>query len=517
MGIVSALPRLLVCLCAIMLSACSVLPDVPAEPSYAYTNPEQTSLGKRWQAELEKQPGLSGFSLLDDSLDAFVARVVMIETAEHTLDVQYYTIQDDQVGRLIVQRLLAAADRGIRVRVLIDDIYGNRADKAMRLLEAHPQVEIRLFNPWENRKGIGKAIETVLNISRLNHRMHNKLMVADNAVAILGGRNIGDEYFNLNPDLDFHDIDVLAVGPVVIDASTSFDQFWNSEWARPIKADFDEERMDELRVFLANHIENLRDSTYVKALADSSVAKALRDHSEKLIYASAKVIADLPEKVVKGERAAHRANATFLSQLENVMPDPEKYLWISSPYFVPGDEGVRSLSALVKKGVDVQVLTNSFAANDVQLVHSGYAPYRKDLLSNGVGLFELKRDHDQVQPVRKRLFGSANASLHAKAFVMDDETVVIGSANMDPRSFKYNTEIALLITSEELAKQLTEWFRTVMHPQASYKVTLNEANQLQWYEESAMQPKTWDKEPETSWWDRLKIKVFSWLPIESQI
>lgn len=502
----------------LLLSACTTLATAPMVPSHALARPADTPLAQHWERVQETHDGLSGFSLMPDALDAFVARAMLIESAGKTLDVQYYSIQDDTVGKLLVQRLLAAADRGVRVRVLIDDIYANRSDKVLRLLQAHPQIEVRLFNPWKQRTLIGRAFESVVRVSRLNHRMHNKLLVADNAVAILGGRNIGDEYFNLNDDLDFRDIDVLAAGPVVGEASQSFDHFWNSDWVRAIKSRDNTAAMARLRQQLDEHLQKMAASPYARALTNTAVARALREQGAGMVYAPAQVLADLPEKVVKSQKSAYRDNSTLLAQLEKVMPRPQHSLWISSPYFVPGSDGSEALGAMVQRGVDVRVLTNSLVANDVPLVHSGYAPYRENLLRAGVKVFELKRNPDQPEPVgRRRLFASAHASLHAKAFVMDDETLVVGSANLDPRSLLHNTEIALVIRSRELAGQLSAWYRNVTLPDASYALGLDEQGRLRWYEEVNGESRVWTREPEASWWERSKSRIISWLPIRSQI
>ncbi len=510
--------RLSLLLCLALLSACAGQPTVSKQESHAWRRPADTSLGRYWQADLAAHPGQSGFVLLADALDAFVVRIIMIERAEQTLDVQYYTIQDDSIGRLILQRLLSAADRGVRVRILVDDIYADRQSLTWQLLTAHPNMEVRRFNPWRQSTFVGRFFESVLRIGQLNHRMHNKLFVADNAVAVVGGRNLGDEYFDLNDQLDFRDLDVMSVGPIVPRTSQSFDEYWNSPWAEPVCPNDNAEEADKLRARLETQLKALQHSPYVKALQDSNVARALRNQEQSLLFGRAEVVVDRPEKVALSEKAARRQEKTLLAQLPEALRSPQQRFWASSPYFVPGSRGSESLRAMAARGVDVRVLTNSMNASDVPLVHASYAPYRRELLLGGVHLYELKREPAWLRrQTDTRRFGSAQASLHAKAFVVDGKTVFIGSPNLDPRSLIHNTEIALVIDSPPLAQQLEAWFQVITAPESAYSLRLNAQQQLRWSETQDGQGKTWDREPATSWWQRTMLSVMSVLPLEGQM
>jgi len=509
-----------------LLAACQSLDlHAPRAASMAVDDSTVTAVHRMFSGLAQAQPGESGLRLLPDGVDAFVARALLARGAARTLDLQYYMINADDTGRLLVGELLAAADRGVRVRILLDDIYAASHDRAIAILDSHPAIEVRLFNPWTRRRGpVARAVDFLLT-RRLNRRMHNKLFAADNHAVIIGGRNIGDEYFDLKKQLNFRDLDVLAVGPVAAEASASFDEYWNSHLAVPASALLDEAPsaadLASVRAALAAHRARLRDSPYVSAIENSSIAREFASNTLGLTLGTARVIADHPSKV---DAPAADRSSFLIERLQREAQGARRQLLVSSPYFVPGERGVAVLTALAKDGIDVSVLTNSLAANDVGIVHSGYARYRAALLRGGVTLHELRVTSDlATRRQNRRLFGSEFVSLHAKFFVIDRRALFVGSINLDPRSIEHNTEIGLLIDSEVLAREAAALFERAISPAFSYAVTLRDGPQgasdaLIWTAEGTDGAMRYDHEPDTAWWKRLMVWLAGLLPfVESQI
>jgi putative cardiolipin synthase len=518
-------PRAGLLAAAVLLGGCATLPlDTRREASHAYADSERSTLWRLWEPELARHPALSGFRLLVDGVDAFTALENLADRAEHTLDVQYYMVHTDDSGKLLIDRLLAAADRGVRVRVLIDDLYALDSDRDVARLDHHPNMEVRIFNPWHWRNNpVAVGVESLLDVGRINHRMHNKLFVADNAAMVMGGRNWGDEYFQLDRKLDFRDLDVLAVGPIVHDASRVFDEFWNSKWAVPISGRTDlspsNRALQQMRDALDRNRAAMADSAYGRAVRDSPLGAAIRDGTLALEFARARLVADPPEKV-RGN--GHRLRSSFLfARFQEVMPRATRQLLISSPYFVPSHAGLKFLRAAASQGVDVRVLTNSYLANDVPAVHSGYAPYRNDLLRDRIRLFELKRDAPPAARDSRlaQSLGSTNASLHTKAIVVDRSALFIGSLNIDPRSILRNTEDGLVIESPALAEQAARLLLRAMAPDASYEVKLAPGSRfrLLWETEENGERVVLEREPGMRPWVRFKLWVLRLLPFESQI
>jgi len=458
--------------------------------------------------------GRSGFRLLSTGLDAFVARAILIELAERTLDLQYYIFHPDQTGSLVIDRLIAAADRGVWVRLLLDD-WGTleKNDAAVAVLDSHPNIEIRLFNPYVHRSGVWRLAELVTSFARVNRRMHNKQLIADNAGVVLGGRNIGDEYFSLG-ELDFQDVDVLALGPIADQSSQSFETYWNSEFAVPVsrigKFSPDAAASTAARQELRSRCERLADSPYGRALAASGLANDLRSRSLHLHWADAKVIADPPEKLKKP--AGTRSDTFLGSQISPHARAVRSDMLIVSPYFVPGKEGVAFFGEQRRGGVDVRVLTNSLAATDVWLVHAGYMKYRRPLLEHGVRLYELRPEAAGVKGARSSGLGigSSRASLHAKTFVFDRTSVFIGSVNLDPRSLDQNTEVGVLVNSPELAGEVAALFDRWASPALAYEVTKGKNGRLEW-------TGGFTGEPGAGFWRPVGARFFSHLPIDSLI
>ena len=470
---------------------------------------------ERWiTRDVEANGGRSAFRLLPNGLDAFVARAVLIDVAERTLDLQYYIFHRDKTGSLITDRVVAAADRGVQVRVLLDD-WGtlDKKDESVADLDAHPNIAVRLFNPYTHRSGLHRLGELLTDFKRVNRRMHNKLFIADGIAAVLGGRNIGDEYFSAS-ELDFQDVDVLAAGPIATQATASFESYWNSPYAIPItrlgKFAPDPATFAAKRQQVRERCELLHESEYVQALAGSSLAQELRADELRVHWAEARVIADPPEKL--RQPAGTRSDGYLGAQLSPLAGAARSDLLVVSPYFVPGNEGVELLAGREHAGVNVRVLTNSLAATDVWLVHAGYIKYRRPLLREGVRLFELRPEAAGATGARasKAIFGSSRASLHGKTFVFDRTSVFIGSLNIDPRSLEQNTEVGVLVDSPELAAEVAALFDRWSSPELAYEVTPGGNGGLRW-------TGGFTDEPGAGFWRRLGVKFFSHLPIDSLI
>ena len=472
---------------------------------------------ERWIAPAVAAHGTrSGFRLLATGLDAFCARVGLIELADRTLDLQYYIFHSDTSGEIIVDRLIAAADRGVRVRLLLDD-WGTleKKDEAVVGLDAHANIEIRLFNPYVHRSGMGKVGELVKSFSRVNRRMHNKQLIADGVAVVLGGRNIGDEYFGLG-ELDFQDVDVLAGGPIVRESTAIFEAYWRSAFAKPVSAMRtaapSPEQFDAARRALAERVEQRRASEYAKALLESPLATNLREARDILPHwADARMFADPPGKLAEpaGTRGPEYLGAQVAAAVRAVQSD----LLLVSPYFVPGEEGVATLGGKRREGVSVRVLTNSLAATDVWLVHAGYRKYRRPLLRQGVQLYELKAE-GRAGPGRRSPVGSSRASLHGKTFVFDRQSVFIGSMNLDARSIDQNTEDGVLIESAAFAGEVAALFERWSGLGVSYEVRLTGGRQLEWLATGGGQAMRFTREPEAGFWRRLGAAVCSVLPID---
>ncbi|NQT70493.1 MAG: phospholipase D family protein, partial [Desulfobacteraceae bacterium] len=436
----------------LLISGCATLPkDFERPASHAFTDTDDTRFGKALFAEKAANPGQSGFLLLENGLDAFVARAVLANVAERSIDVQYYLYHNDLVARLFTDQLLKAADRGVRVRLLVDDMDLEGRDLGAAAIDSHPNVEVRIFNPFSRKTG--RISQFVTRMGSVTRRMHNKSFTVDNQVAILGGRNMGNEYFDADPDLAFSDLDVMAVGPVAQEVSTAFDLYWNSELAYPVavltgKSPAPEE-IEQMRQKLNEYVAKQADSDYLKALRDSKLANAIRQNSVRFYWGEAVVLYDQPEKILHDfDKTEYHLAPKLAPYFEGV----QKELIIFSPYFVPGKEGTAFLGQLSQRGVRVRILTNSLASNDVGIVHAGYAKYRKDLLRAGVELYEMNEQLTREQRKEKKgKEGASKASLHAKSFVFDHKKVFIGSLNLDPRAVVHNTEIGVVLESTEIA------------------------------------------------------------------
>ncbi len=481
-----------------VLAGCAGLPrHVHKTPSVAFQHPETTTLGRIVAAD-ELGKNLSGFRLLSSGEAALASLTTLADHAERTLDIQYYIIHEDESTQELLQHVRLAADRGVRVRLLVDDLNTAGEDRRFMHLSSHANVEVRVFNPFTAGRFSTwtRFIASATDIRRINHRMHNKLFVADDALAITGGRNIGDQYFTLDPRSNFVDLDVVAAGPIVPQLSATFDQFWNSKYAIPIAS-------------VASSVEG--ESQAVPALearfsdSDKWLEEELDAKKLQLIWAPATVLADRPAKIAS--ETSPNEELTIANDITALMGTAKQDLSIISPYFIPGKEGVALIAKLVASGVKVRILTNSLASTDSPLVDIGYARYRVPLLELGVDLREMRPKLGQKH-ARFHPFRSSNASLHAKALVIDQKIVFIGSLNMDERSAKINSELGIVISSTEIAHEVTSLLDDIS-TDGSYKLQLDSHGRVEWVSGEGSTQKIWHTEPATSRIERLWLKILT--------
>jgi putative cardiolipin synthase len=506
----------------LMTAGCATLPkDFDRPETYALIDTENTYFAKARAKERAAHPEKSGFHLLAKGLDAFVARAVLSHYAERSIDVQYYLYHDDMIGKLFTDLLLKAADRGVRVRLLVDDMDLAGRDLGAVAIDSHPNLEVRIFNPFS--RNVGRTSQYVTRLGSVTRRMHNKSFTVDNQVTILGGRNIGNEYFDADPDLAFADLDVMAYGPVAKEVSSVFDRYWNSELAYPASVLFKgkpptPEEIEELRENLNNFVADQIDSEYLRALRNSELAEKIRKNSVEFRWGDAEIVFDQPEKLLHDfSKTEYHLSPMLSPYLEEL----NKELIIFSPYFVPGKSGTAFLTQLSQRGVRVRILTNSLASNDVGIVHAGYKKYRKQLLKGGVQIYELDKKLTRKQRKEKKgEEGSSKASLHAKSFVFDRTQVFIGSLNLDPRALVHNTEIGVVIKVPEIAKEMAMWFDKNIE-QLAFRLELKNdeygSDQLLWYGWEKGKQVVYTHEPHTGFWRRFGISFMSIWPIESQL
>ncbi|GMQ83264.1 MAG: phospholipase D family protein [Rhodothermia bacterium] len=436
----------------LVVSSCAQLPkDYEIDRTTAITGTDDTALGLRSIAVRQEQPDKSRLIPLTDGVDGFYARAALAIMAERSLDIQYFLWHKDLTGQFLLKLVLDAADRGVRVRILLDDLDNQELDPEFYALDTHPNISIRLFNPFVTRSF--KYIDFLTDTTRINRRMHNKSFTADNQYTIVGGRNLGDEYFDAEEDTNFYDMDVLATGPVVSQVSNAFDVYWNHEIAVPVYA-FEKNTatakdLENLRIRLGVFVQSNESSQYADDARSAKVADALRGGIYPDYTGDAEVIYDDPDK---GLGKPLEEITIMRDLLDPYLQNVKREVVFISPYFVPGDSSVEELIAAVKRGISVAVITNSYTSTDSGAVHAGYSRYRKALLKGGVELYELKPSSRKDRPEGSVAFDS-EASLHTKAFILDRETVFIGSLNLDPRSIDINTEMGIVFHSREMAEE----------------------------------------------------------------
>jgi putative cardiolipin synthase len=482
----------------LLVAGCAGLPrHVHKTQSVSLKNPAETVLGSLTARESTGRK-LSGIHLLTSGDEALESLIALADHAQRTLDVQYYIIQQDDSARTLLHHVRLAADRGVRVRVLVDDLNTAGEDRRFMHLSEHANVEVRVFNPFPGGRYAmwARILASMSDIPRINHRMHNKLMVADNSLAITGGRNVGDAYFTRDPRSNFIDLDVVAAGNIVPQLSATFDAFWNSKYAYPIASIASAVDPD-------NNPRNFKEPD-VGPNADW-LTHEIDAGKLDLTWVPATVLADGPAKIAS--ESSPEEEVTIAHDIGVLVSSAKQELIIISPYFVPGRDGIARLRQLARSGVRIRILTNSLASTDSPLVHDGYSRYRVELLKMGVDLREVRPKLGQKR-ARFHPFKSANASLHAKAMVIDQHTVFIGSMNMDARSAHTNSEMGIVLRSAEIARQVTNLLDDV-DTDGSYQLSLPDGKHILWSSGEPGEEQTWHTDPETTRTQRLLLKALA--------
>ena len=512
------------CSIAITVTGCSTLPKHKIESIPETTlqvDTAQTTLAQIIQPLQEQHPDLTGYLVLFEPLEALATRLSLIDKAEKRLDLQYYIWDNDKVGSLALHALIRAADRGVKIRLLIDDNNAKSTEGIFLALAQHPNIEVKLFNPYRFRKY--RALDMILDLKRINRRMHNKSFIADHQVALIGGRNMTNQYYNVSDNYQFSDVDVMLVGTAVKDISHSFDEYWSHEYAykvqEVVKQSAHHLSYESLKRQLDEHYKRVTVQNYLDLTSNSQAIDSLMSRDIQLDWVKAEVVKDSPDKIKSKAKKKEHLNFQLIQHLEQ----PEKNVDLISAYFVPEKKGAKMLTDLAKDGVKVRVLTNSFKANDVAVVHAFYGKYRQNLLEHGVQLYEFlpalnkndldKNTEDLAKKAKVSIKGLSRSSLHAKLMALDEKQVFIGSFNFDPRSAYLNTEIGVLLNSPPLAQAV----HTTMDENLSkyaYKLVLDANKKITWQRQTPQGPVIYTKEPRMKWWQRAGIKMLSWLPIE---
>jgi len=505
--------RLFFAAALLTLASCASVPfDYPKTASTALPPSSDTRMGQA-DATWEQTHGkLSGVIGLSDGVDALGARLRMMELAESTIDAQYFIVKRDRAGALFIGKMLRAADRGVRVRLLVDDIFSPGVDRPFSLLNSHPNIQVRLFNPLSRQSF--KYWSYLIDFKRANRRMHNKSFTVDNAFTIVGGRNIGEEYFELNQDVEFDDYEVLALGPVVDEVSAGFDIFWNSDLSVPMEAfniKVDPRDLDEWRQYVDTQVAMAEDGIYGQAV-NSSLLRDIKEGKRNPIPAMVTMVTDTPEKLESD--IGDRELATIAREIGRRFRAAKSEILLVTPYFIPQESGAQLIEELRAKDIRIVIVTNSLASTNHVAVYSGYRRYRKRLLQAGVEFWEIRAERE----------GGDNAwghnpelvTLHSKASVIDRETIFVGSLNFDPRSLLINSEMGIFIESDYAASGLAAAIFKELN-RVAYKVDLDERGKLRWTYQYGEQREVLKKSPQASWGRRFMARFYGLLPIESQL
>ncbi len=499
-------------LCA-AAAGCATLPQHVRKPhSEAIHDVGSTTLGRL--AVESARPNLSGIRLLASGDEALASLIALADRAELTLDIQYYIITQDESARILLQHVRRAAERGVRVRILVDDFNTAGEDRRFMHLGQHQNIEVRVFNPFPGGRSAiwTRLLASFSELPRINHRMHNKLFVADNALAITGGRNIGDQYFTRDKESNFIDLDVVAAGSIVPQLSASFDAFWNSKYAYPIASLAAPVPLEAEPTWLDEAAAGVEVAPADAAAAGAPagpanfLAREIDAGQLQLDWVPATVLADRPAKIAS--ESSPDQEDTIANDLSALIRSASQEVIIISPYFVPGADGIALLRSLVRRGVHIRILTNSLAATDSPLVHIGYSHYRVELLHLGVDLSEVRPKLGTTRP-RFHPFRSGYASLHAKAVVIDEKTVFIGSLNMDARSARINSELGLVIRSADIAHQITSVLDDIS-ADGSYHLELEDhSNRIEWLSGPPGAQQIWHRDPEATRLQRFVLKLLT--------
>ncbi|MGI9232900.1 MAG: phospholipase D family protein [Woeseiaceae bacterium] len=485
---------------ALLVTGCATVAlDKPKSVTTHLTDTAQTTLGEWANQHFISGGDISGFYPIAEGLDAMAVRLGLAERAEKSIDLQYFLMKGDRAGLAVKKSLLMAADRGVRVRLLLDDIWTSASDRELVLLNEHANIEVRLFNPI-SRRGF-TWLNFVFDFRRANRRMHNKSFSIDNVVSVIGGRNIGEEYFELKGDAEFVDFDMLAVGPVVSEISESFDDFWNHLYAVPIEhvaKPIKNESLETYRAAVSRELRNLYSEVHQETDGNGLLQELLNGRLS-LYPATAKVVADSPDKLAERVGPEHQR---LLNELRELFLGAERELLIVSPYYVPLSNGVEFVSEAVSDGIEVIVITNSLASTNHVAVHSGYAKYRRRVIRAGVALYESRANASRT--MADAAASPQRMTLHTKLAIVDRRFLVIGSPNMDPRSLEINAEKGLIIDSEPLARIIAEGIFEVL-PELTYRVVETDSGQLEWHGNIDGEPSIETREPLAGTWRRFSV------------
>ena len=511
------------------LSACSGNIRQARPYQEATTDVNHTRLAKILAPTVQAQPrNQGGFMLIQNGMDALRAIIYLSNTAEKSLDLQYWSFHQDKTGKLVLYHLLKAADRGVKVRLLLDDFFASGGNANFNTLAKHPNIEVRLYNPVSRRKWL-RSLSMLLNFNKANRRMHNKVFIADNKVAIVGGRNIGDAYYMAKRRFFYRDLDLMMIGSVVQQVSSSFDAYWNAKWAVNIRKVNKRLLLPiayaDTRSRLTQHYKTIRSSRYWQVLQRGDIAKKLSQARQYFVWARYKVLYDPPSKV----RSLRKRNKNYIEYaMTRHMMQANSSIRILTPYFIPQRSGMRWIKKMRKKGINVAVLTNSFAANDFSLSHGGYQRYRIALLKAGVQLYEFRRGGVRTTKRNITWFKKKPLSyLHAKSIIIDDRYIYVGSVNYTPRSSYLNTEISIMVDSTILASQLRQTFAKLTTRQNSYSLRLKKVKS--WPDDEAGEGEeqtqyqiVWNAskrtvDPGVGLLKHLSISLISLLPIENML
>lgn len=496
-------------------AALSVLTGCQSSPVY----PDKTATTKlavqpEWplvqyvQSDVTAHAQQTGVLPLTDGLDAFIARLALVNAAAASIDLQYYIYRGDDTGRLLTWHLIDAAQRGVRVRILLDDMAVKGADEALVMLAEHKNIQVRLYNPSFERDF--RNIAFVAGFSRLNHRMHNKSLTVDNTITVVGGRNIGNEYFSNDTDVEFGDFDLMTIGSAVDEVSDQFDLYWNSpltvEVGALIAHRVTDEEIDKALALAEAEKAAYQTNPYIRRLLSSELITQMQNHALYWYWGNAKLVYDQPDK-----RNHQSDSDNILADLGEFLAQAKEEVLLVSPYFVPTRKGTQSIIASAKSGIDITILTNSLAATDVLAVHAGYRTYRQQLLEAGVKIYEVKANPKQKKS--SSWTGSSKSSLHAKTFVTDKQSIFVGSFNFDPRSAWLNTEMGLIIDNQELATEVVDGIEASL-AKKTYRLAIEEG-EVVWVDD--FQQRTIYTEPDAGLWRKFLVDCIALLPIESQL
>ena len=487
-----------VLLATIVTGCASIDYDYPREESYALEDTQDTWTGRQLADDVAAHPGQAGFYPILDGIDSLALRLLMAERAEKTIDAQYFLIYNDFVGTAFANALLKAANRGVRVRFLLDDILSKGLDPGLAALDSHPNIEIRIFNPLNRRSARGLNI---VNYDRMTRRMHNKSFTVDNQITLIGGRNIAGEYFDARDDEKFLDIDVLGIGTVVPEVSKMFDTYWNFRAAVPMAAiaevpDNAAEALATLDDRLEDKLDEAGARPYEEAL-DATVMKYVETSNDVFAWSDFDLVYDSPDK---SSKKTVNTDELITRKMAESLGSIDEELFISTPYLVLTNEDIEWFGGLRARGVEVTILTNSLASNNHTTVHAKYGPTRKRLLEMGVNLYEQRAAMDRPidEKVQKE---DVLSTLHAKAFAVDRRSLFIGSFNWNQRSMNQDTESGVIIHSPSMAASfvdgLSEWM-----PEVSFRLSLDDSNNIVWTTIDNGQEVSIGKEPQTGAWKR---------------